>query len=393
MSNLAQEYYNLFKANVGWFALLFSLAMVAKVLGLRLFPAEPVSYAALLLVALFYLKHGLRFDSLSLAFAIYLPISVAIDSPPAIFNSWMRLGLFALVFFVASPLISSRYATSFRQRIFAASLACCALVGAISFVCYFLGINLRINVWTGDYAEYLETVGAFGGICSHSMLLGPISGVGAIACSYMALTRNKYWWAIAAMCAGAMLFAASRSSLIATLAGVVTLFYFSTKNVGKNTRRIIIAVGLLLVTNPLWNSALDGVMKKNQGSIYEGVNYSSRTPKWNLRLEEWESSPIFGVGFCAVSEKDDIAIDGKIEPGSSWLAVLSMTGTVGFILFCMIFGRAAKNSLSPRTPEAALAGAVLIMLGVHMLAEGHVFSGGSYLCFLVWLAIGHATDA
>lgn len=42
--------------------------------------------------------------------------------------------------------------------------------------------------------------------------------------------------------------------------------------------------------------------------------------------------------------------------------------------------------------EGALLTAILILVGVHMVAEGHIFSGGSYLCFLVWIIIGCATD-
>ena len=224
------------------------------------------------------------------------------------------------------------------------------------------------------------------------MLLGPISGIATLACSYLAMNCDKRYWILSAMCAGSMLFAASRSSLLATLCGEIVLFYFSTESLGKNTKRILVAGIVLLATYPVWNSALTGIMAKNQRSIYDGINISSRTSKWSLRLEEWQDSPIYGVGFCAVSEKDGIGFNGMIEPGSSWLAVLSMTGTVGFIVFSTMFYRAAKNSLRYRTPEGALTGAVLLFMGVHMFAEGHVFSGGSYLCFLVWLSVGCATD-
>lgn len=393
MNKYLSQFIYYIKSDIGLWPFVFAAIMCDKTLGFTIPGIDVISYAVLIIAAVTCLRHGAGFDKLSGIFLLYIPIALVLASPNPVFRSWMRYGLFVILYVAVSPLLINDYAKRFRKSVFNATLVFCISVSAISFGCYFLGINMMRSTFDGSKLDYLvNTAGTFGGITVQSMLLGPISGVATLACSYLAMNRDKRYWILTAMCAGSMLFAASRSSLVATLCGEMVLFYFSTESVGKNTKRIITAGIILLVTYPLWNGALDGIMAKNQGSIYSGINTGSRVSKWSIRLEEWQDSPIYGVGFCAVSDKDGIGFNGMIEPGSSWLAVLSMIGIVGFILFSLIYYRAAKNSLHYRTPEGALIGAVLILVGVHMLAEGHIFSGGSYLCFLVWLSIGCATD-
>lgn len=381
------------KSDIGYWPLAFAAIMCCKTLGFAIPGADMAAYVAIIAVAVICLRQGADFDRLSAVLILYIPVALVLASPNPVFKSWLRYGLFIILYIAVSPLLTNEYSRQFRSCVFRATLICCIAISVISFVCYFIGINMMRGTFDGSKLDYLvNTAGTFGGITSQSMLLGPISGIATLACSYLAMNCDKRYWILSAMCAGSMLFAASRSSLLATLCGEIVLFYFSTESLGKNTKRILVAGIVLLATYPVWNSALTGIMAKNQGSIYDGINISSRTSKWSLRLEEWQDSPIYGVGFCAVSEKDGIGFNGMIEPGSSWLAVLSMTGTVGFIVFSTMFYRAAKNSLRYRTPEGALTGAVLLFMGVHMFAEGHVFSGGSYLCFLVWLSVGCATD-
>lgn len=391
------KYFNLFidyiRFDIGWWPFIFAVIMGSKVMGFHVPMADLASYVALAIASIVYFRHGPDFDRLSAVFLLYIPIALVLAAPNPVFHSWPRYGLFAILYIAVSPFVTSDYAIQFRQSVFKATIIICIAISAISFLCYFLGINMMRSVWDGSEYNYHEQInGTFGGITAHSMLLGPISGIAILACGYLAMKYNKAYWILAVMCAGSMLFSASRASLMSTICGFIVLFYFSAKKIGKNMRRLLLIFFALIVTYPLWDNAMAGITAKNEGSILSGVNTGTRTPKWNLRLEEWETSPIYGVGFCAVSEKDGIGYNGMIEPGSSWLAVLSMTGAVGFVLFGMMYYRAAKNSLRFRTAEGALTGAVLALVGVHMLAEGHIFSGGSYLCFLVWLAIGCATD-
>lgn len=382
------------KAYISWPVFLVALVITSKTLGLRLFNPDIMYYCILMSITIAMLIHNVKFDIICGIFLIYIPINILITDPPGYFSPWLRFGLFAIVFVAASPLIKSDYGKKLRLRIFRGIIICCIIISVISFFCYFLGINMMKSQWDGsellDYQSHNS--GTFGGITTQSMLLGPISGIAAIACTYLALNRNRKFWILTIMCIGSLFFSASRSSLLATIAGEITLIYFSSRYFGKTAKRIMQVILILAVTYPIWNGALDGLRAKNKGDITAGINLDSRGEKWEIRIEEWKDSPIFGIGFCSVSSRDLVAVGGKIEPGSSWLAILSMTGTVGFIICIIIFLRAAKNSLSPRCPSGAVLGAILIMLGIHMLAEGYIFSGGSFLCFVVWLSIGCATD-
>lgn len=379
--------------SAGWGAIFFAVIMCGKTLGFGGQWFFPLSFVALGLAALANLSHKVKCDALSMVFLLYLPVTIVCNEVPLIFNVWNRYLFFAVLFVAVSPLICSRYAVRFKANVFRVIILLCCLISAVSFVCYFLGINLVKDLWEGGYREYTEnTAGTFGGITSHSMLLGPISGIGVLGALWLASTRNRWFYLLALMCGGALLFSASRSSLISTLFASGALIYFSSRNKGKNTRRILGIILALIVTFPLWNSALKGVNAKNGGEITEGVNVNTRASKWEYRIEEWKDSPVFGVGFCAVSGRDSVGVGGKIEPGSSWLALLSMTGLIGFTLFAAMFIRGLRHSLGQWTPRSALIGSVLLLLGIHMTAEGHIFSAGSFLCLMVWLTLACATE-
>lgn len=266
------------------------------------------------------------------------------------------------------------------------------IIGVGSFIAYFVGINyMRSMVNTSGLEVYQESVGLFGGLTTHSMLLAPISGVGAITATYIALNRNNKYWILVIMCIGALLFSASRASLLATISGELALIYYFSAHKSIMVKRLVGIMFFAIISFPLWSGATEGINKKNKGDITSGINVDSRTLKWDARIEEWEDSPIYGIGFAAVSDRDDIGYNGMVEPGSSWLALLSMTGIIGFGLFLAIFIRAIKRTLMTNTPMGALLGGILVLLGVHMLAEGYVYAGGSYLCFMLWLTLGCAT--
>lgn len=382
------------KFEVGWFPFLFAAILCGKVLGFsRVGVVDILANLLIIIAAIGIFKYKIRFDLNCLLFLLYIPLALLLAHPNPIFLSWQRYILFCLICIVASPLVVNASVQQVRLRIFKSIVFFCIIISAISFCCYFLGINMMRNGETGERLDFIENAaGTFGGITSHSMLLGPISGISVIACSYLAMKKKlKYIWGVAAVCMGSLLFSASRSSLIATIVGELVLLYFYSRNKSVFFKKIIIIILFAIVAYPFWGSALNGVIAKNKGKT--SINIDSRSEKWEIRIDEWKDSPIWGIGFVSVSDRDYYGANGNIEPGSSWLAVLSMTGIIGFLMFCRIFYRAIRGSLmhSP-TPEKACIGGILVMLGVHMGAEGHIFSGGSFLCFLVWLTIGCATD-
>lgn len=383
------------KKEIGLWPMVGAILMSSSVIGLISLPVTILPYLALIFLSFYNIKNRAVFDKMTLCLVIYIPISLlVVTGPDPIFKSWQRFVLFIFLMIAVSPLVNNPKAIYLKSRLFKGTLLCCVFIGTISFVCYFVGINYMRSAWDGSLLEYMNSQGGtFGGITTHSMILGPISGAGAITCLYLVNRyHRKIFWIGAAMCSGSILFAASRASLIATMVGVCIYFLFSRKGFSKNVKRIVGIIGVLVITFPLWDSALSGIESKNRELISEGINIDTRTEKWEMRINEWKESPIFGIGFCSVSKDDAIGLGGIIEPGSSWLAVLSMTGGIGFILFCMIYFRACKNSLRLHLNTGALFGGIVVMFGMHMIAEGYIYSAGSFLCYFAWLSIGCATE-
>lgn len=148
---------------------------------------------------------------------------------------------------------------------------------------------------------------------------------------------------------------------------------------------------LILITFPLWQSATTALQNKQKMHVGEEL-FDSRAKKFEARIDEFSSSPIWGVGFAGINPhgKDKFnKMTGSIEPGSSWLAVLSMTGFVGFLLFSTLYYKSAKISIDNQTPYLV---GLLGFYCVHMIAEGYLFAGGNPNCFLLWLIMGVAVD-
>ena len=84
---------------------------------------------------------------------------------------------------------------------------------------------------------------------------------------------------------------------------------------------------------------------------------------------------------------------GTTETGSSWLALLSMTGLIGFSIFCSIFFPIVRllktKALKTRTSgEAALLLPLVAIFFTTMFTEGYVLAGGSFFCYFFWLLLG-----
>lgn len=383
------RFYNI----VGWPAIAFAVIVCGKVLGFGSQIFYPLYYVALLFAVIYNLRHGLKFDFLFIAFLLSILLSILLNDIRPVFNVWDRFLFFIFLSLAVSSLINNENAIEFRLKAIVAILVFCTLISVVSFGCYFLGINLVKNLFGHGYLDYVtNTAGTFGGITSHSMLLGPISGFAALFCLYLALRYNRMFYFLVVACLGSLLFSASRSSVLATIAGICILLLFYNHNIGKNTKRIIVILFAAMIAYPVWSPALKGINAKNQGEITSGIDISSRASKWEIRLQEWEESPLYGIGFCSVSETDDVSYGGKIEPGSSWLAVLSMTGALGLILFTTLYLKGLKHSLMQYCPEGSLLGGLLTLCGVHMAAEGHIFSAGSFLCLFFWLTLACASE-
>ena len=237
--------------------------------------------------------------------------------------------------------------------------------------------------------------GGFGGLTRQSMLLGPISGTAVVYVAFKAFqTKNRWYWLAAIPCAGCTMFAASRSAFLAAIAGVLAMLYTYSKSYGQFIKIILTVFFVGAVTFPLWNGAMNALESKNNANIETESMSASRDSKWNNRLAEFESSPLFGIGFatCNLEHTEDYNAEGGIESGSSWLTILSTMGLIGFIAFMFMMKGSIHSVFRRRTRESALLMGLLTFISLHMMAEGYIIYGGSQLCFTAWLIIGCCYD-
>lgn len=122
---------------------------------------------------------------------------------------------------------------------------------------------------------------------------------------------------------------------------------------------------------------------------------SSRDAKWDARINEFLDNPVFGIGFATQTHytpDDDeawIKTTGNIEPGSSWLALLAMTGIIGFILIAIINYRILHTLYLYRAkPIDILLFTLIIFFILHGIIEGWIIFAGGYIFYLYWLLLG-----
>lgn len=391
VKNFVQRFYRSSDKPTFWFA----LVILNQLMGFTPNVPSFVIYAAMISYALYCLMKPIKRVNINLiVFSVYVPIGLIITTPDSVFHSWERFILFILLLLCVSPLLVSSKLMANRQKLFKIALFVSTVIGVGSFFARFLGINFM-----SSNNVVMTQAGTFGGLTVHSMLLGPIAGVGTLFMSYCAYTnKKKIYWLLAFFCLLAVAFSASRSSLMATLVGLVVMLYKLSGTASKfvSTAVVVILIGAL--TFPLWEGALEGVRAKNEGNINAGSAMSSRDYLWEARWKEFKSSPFFGLGFSAVDRDlaNDASFDaetGMVESGSSWLIILSMTGIFGFLLIVPVFIKALYTTYTHTNQYAYLICGILVLFYLHMFAEGYIYYGGSLLAFIMWLTVGVANDS
>ena len=114
------------------------------------------------------------------------------------------------------------------------------------------------------------------------------------------------------------------------------------------SKYFLLISSIIILTFPIWQnnaSFMIDKMKFDDVSSSEDLTLS-RANKWNSRLIEFDNAPFIGIGFSSIDINglDNFdRVTGQIEPGSSWLSLLSMTGLIGFFSFLFINFKIYKN--------------------------------------------------
>ena len=344
-------------------------------------------------ISLVWQQKNIVLDKFYFAFLLYLPFTIISAMPDPVFRSWERLGLFVLLYLVASPVLQSEYIRMLRRKMLFYIIFICVILSIGSFIGYFLGFNFcTINL--KEVTDYQGVAGHFSGLTKQSMYLGPISGISAIYFLDKFLFKKKILYLLLLIgCLGSLLFASSRGAFGATLIGCLSILFLHSQSKLLFLKKVFIIGLVLLLSFPFWKFATEALQNKQEIHRNKTEMFDSRTGKVEARFFEFSTHPLLGVGFSAILPNGNDSynkITGTIEPGSSWLGILSMTGVIGFVLFCIILGRAYRGVLLA-TDDFYLIG-LLIFYCIHMFIEGYVFAAGNPISFILWLIMGVSYD-
>ena len=350
-----------------------------------------IGYYAVLLCALIFVvsKPGIKINLYMACLYAAAMLSITLNDVPSFFKPWPRFGTFLLLTLIVAPSLMGKVAAKFKVHLFSSIVLLLNGVMIISIVMLFLGMG----------RNYLA--GWFHGAMTHSMLMGPVAAIVSLFGLYQLQYRfRKKWVRYAYMCSIASSFlcllqTGSRSALIGAVLSILSFMYFRyAAHIGRVVRNYCILGLLLIAAFPMWSPYADKIIEKNQGNT-AALDTSSRSEHWEQRFAEWESSPIYGIGFSSVDAQSEVSTydrsTGGVETGNSWLSVLSMTGLLGgtcvFVIFFVAIVRGWKV-LRFSSPVGAFLLSILVFFIFHMMAEGYIFAGGNFLNTQLWLLLG-----
>ncbi len=381
-------------------AIMTALTMLSAISGFIHFPYEQTIYYCCLFVnSLYLLSNFKRIIYPFVLLYLILILNVTIIDIPPFFKPFQRVGLFILMTITATSAFESKSSVEFRSHLFRYTIFGLIFLTIGSFFCFFLGVNLmsRRNLMMANYEMYSSQGGWFGGLTVHSMILGPISMIVALFFFVLYMdNRKKLYLVLFFMATMSAVFASSRAALLGLVVAIVYSLFFGKFSHSMKKHIVGLLVICSLLTLPISDIAFRGVINKQQNREMQSDNINSRQDKFDYRIAEFKKSPLLGVGFCSIDiEGGDgySPYDGRIEPGTSHLSVLSMTGILGMMAYLIILYRAYTHARKADNAHSRFVLLCFIAFFVHAWFEGYVFSAGGFLSFLYWLIIGQCIDS
>jgi O-antigen ligase len=370
-----------------YIALFVTLAVVNNMIAFSSGTPQAIYFGAIAFAGIFgFFTRFLKINGYVIFIIFAALLSILLNEIPGFYKSPQRLLTFCIGLFLVSPAITTTGLIRIRLYIFRfINIALIAIV-VLSILGKFSGI------YPGVGPSLI-----FQGITVHSMMLGPISAV-VLLISIYGFIKNRsqilvrYFFIVSFVFAFvALLLASSRVAVMgAGFSLLLFLYQYYRDTIGKFVGVLILLLILLLATSSIWFGYTERIQMKNQSSEMSGSMVSSRKDQWNFRIEEFKSSPVFGIGFATMQKGLINKNTGVIEPGSSWLAVFSMVGLMGGVPFLLLITtlfmtmwRARKRLI-----ENSLLSSMLGFFIIHWFAEGYIFAAGAFLFFYSWLLIG-----
>lgn len=340
------------------------------------------SYLVLLFV--YIKKQDVKINIWMLVLVLFACISLITNDYDSKFNAPLRLFLWILVISLLGPLLFSSALINFRTKLLKAFLTTFYITGAISTLFWVFGLPVLGK-------------GVFTGLFIQSMILAPISAIGALYAFHNFIKEKEVplktlYLVIFILNTMSLMLAASRGAIAAFLVGFTILIVFSKfkfKKLGLTFLSVFMFLYFSFNNSTIFFSK-DSLILSN---LYNKGIENSRDLLWDARINEFKSSPIFGIGFATQTSNyqfQEIDEKGRIEPGSTYLMILAMTGIFGFISFLTLTLRPllSRSFIYRITRIDTYLSAILGFFLVHFAIEGYIFSAGSFMGLIFWLVLG-----
>lgn len=294
-------------------------------------------------------------------------------------TSGMRWVGWVLVMAVVGPLFAGELRLKMQVLSWTRKVLLACAIGSV--MAYFLGLRFSGR-------------GLFFGLMGHTMILAPVSALAAIDLFCTRKFRKSRWQPVLTiLCCLVCVGAGSRGAVLGLTVGILTHVAHRREGIAVLFMACL-AMGAIGLVQP---DDTYGVAEADLGAglwaelTAKGTN-DTRGHLWAARIEEFRESPVVGVGFQEQKIYRLETAEKFIEPGSSYLAILSMTGLMGATGFVWVVTTIAgslytRNCAIPAEYRDLLRGWIAFF-SVHLVIEGYIFSCGSLISFLFWLAAG-----
>lgn len=349
------------------------------------------------------------FDKSAIPYLILLLaccISLIINHVPEVFKPWQRFLTFTMISVLYGPVVFSQTLDELRKTLLRYLCMGCIAISVV----YALALIFYLSHYTSYLSRYQYV---WDWLNVASVPCGAAASIGALfawtrLCKASKKRIKRLWWCVLALCWWTSVMASSRAAMAGLTVALTALVFMPRKKAGRITTPLrwvsfaMIAFMAVAVFRPLTE-----IMETKHWKIADtptGNYFSSRQEIWEARSEEADNHWLFGIGFASVESNPGtlnpdgtIPSDGRIEPGSGWLYLLSSCGIFALAAFAVIYGWSVAgatrkvingDTLSP--PDSMLILGLTLLFGVHLITEGYVTAAGSPFYVMLWLTLGLA---
>lgn len=299
----------------------------------------------------------------------------------------LRLVLFSLVLYMAAPRLSIRW------HLYKIKLLYCIFSGfgvatLANLYAKFAGIN---HTYQDEYTMYRAL--EFSGFCSHPMWTSCAAAFSTMFFVSLAFREGKknriqrlFYFAMILASLYVTMIGASRSAFFLSLACSLLIIWMQSKSFAVVRNLVVVGV-TAVVFAPFLMKNSQAMMNKKNGLEITTEN-TSRDELWAQRMEEFKSSPIWGIGFAAHGVGANKQV-GRNESGGSFISVLAQAGIIGIIFIVFIWFAAILFPRQIGTDyNTILFYVAFVFMSIHSILEGYMFQAGWYLCLIIWLVLG-----